>query len=62
MKDQPAFPADEPLQPAHDCQCDICRQQRQDTAAAAIVTLVETTSGEAGCPPEKSKESLKPRI
>ena len=43
MKDQPAFPADEPLQPAPGCQCDVCRQLRRDTAAAAIVTLIETT-------------------
>jgi hypothetical protein len=69
MKDQPAFPADEPLQPAQDCQCDLCRQLRQDAAAEAIITLVEITrdhfatkteppAAEARCLPEKSKEFL----
>jgi hypothetical protein len=44
MKNQPDFPADEPLQPANGCQCDLCRAMRQDAAAAvAIVELVETT-------------------
>jgi len=43
MKFQPDFPADEPLLPAHGCQCDLCRQTRADTAAAAIITLVETS-------------------
>lgn len=68
MKDQPDFPADEPLMPAHGCQCDLCRQRRQDTAAEAIVTMVETTrnhfatktkpsAAEAGNPPEFFKES-----
>jgi hypothetical protein len=43
MKDQPAFPADETPQPAPDCPCDLCRQQRAEAAAVAIVTLLEPT-------------------
>ena len=43
MNLQPDFPADEPMQPAPGCQCAHCRQMRLDAAAAAIVTLVETT-------------------
>jgi hypothetical protein len=42
MKNQPDFPADEPLLPAHGCQCDLCRRMRQDRAAA-VVMLIETT-------------------
>lgn len=29
--------------PANGCNCSICEQLRRDTAAAAILTLVETT-------------------
>jgi len=43
MKGQPDFPADEPLQPALGCECDLCRQQRAEAAAVAIVTLLEPT-------------------
>ena len=43
MKSQPDFPADETPQPAPDCPCDLCRQQRAEAAAVAIVTLLEPT-------------------
>ena len=34
MSNQPDFPEDEPILPAENCWCSICRQLREDIAAA----------------------------